>query len=195
MRSPSADSRGGAARSREPRTRRPGPTQSPGGGGGKRGDKNSLGENYRDFRPRDLFPRHLREPSGERGESGDARRGGPGAAPGSPGKVWSSPRTPSEQRGCSCRSRVLIFARFHLPIKLPRIAQKADLHARDPRSKMLTYCLLPELNISLFSSHLKEVLEQYSKTVQTNKTFSFAGERNPVYSIRGHILRSLQIWV
>lgn len=71
--------------------------------------------------------------------------------------------------------------------KLP----KALFACKGLRSKMLTHCLLSELNISLFSSHLKEVLEQYSKTVQTNKTFPFARERNPVYSIRGHILRSL----
>lgn len=129
MRSPTADPEEGlrAAKSRGRAVqgwRGPAWHRVPGARGGRRGDKNSLGDNYRNFRARGLFTRHL----WERGERGDARRGGPGAAPGSPGKVRSGARPPpdpsSEQRGCSCRSRSLIFPRFHLPIKLPQIAKR-----------------------------------------------------------------------
>lgn len=52
---------------------RPDP-ESRGGGKKKGSGKNSLGENYRNFRARDLFARNLQELSGERGERGDTRR-------------------------------------------------------------------------------------------------------------------------
>lgn len=113
-----------------------------------------------------------------------------------PGPSSAGPlQIPTEQRG-SYRDAFHIALSLHastFQLNLPKLP-KALFACKGLRSKMLTYCLLSELNISLFSSHLKEVLEQYSKTVQTNKTFPFARERNPVYSVRGHILRSSQIW-
>jgi len=132
---------------------------------------------------------------GEEGRGARAGRGGQGQPRGPPKPV---PRLPRRAAGwflpIQFPHSLIFFTCFHLPIKTSPNCQKALFACRGPGSKMLTYCLLAELNISLFSSHLKEVLEQYSKTVQTNKTCPFARERNPVYSIRGHILRSLQIW-
>ncbi|KAH1175782.1 hypothetical protein KIL84_022307 [Mauremys mutica] len=80
---------------------------------------------------------------------------------------------------------VALTSRCHLPIKVDQNSPTALFACKGLSSKMLTYCLLLELNISRFSSHLKEVSEQYSQTVQTNKTFPFARKRNPVYSIKG----------
>lgn len=118
----------------------------------------------------------------------ERRRPGPGSA--------GPPQIPTERRGSPYRDTFHVALSLHastFQLNFPKLP-KALFACKGLRSKMLTYCLLSELNISLFSSHLKEVLEQYSKTVQTNKTFPFARERNPVYSVRGHILRSSQIW-